>query len=122
MRINSIEEYLAALYCKASTFISYDTLEVFADDETDVGIRLLSESPSPEQVTILHDLFEHLLADSRWLLSIIQNTPEVLATPTTGRVTRSSISKFLRKKRWNRFKIEKVIKEVEGFLVEIQST
>jgi hypothetical protein len=119
--VATIEELLSALYVGAGTFISYNTLEVFAEKDDGVTIRLLSTQPSPEQFTILHDLFLNLQKDSRWLLSLIQNSPELLSTPLTGRVTRASVIQHLRKKRWSRSKIAKTIQEVESFIAEMES-
>ena len=120
MKLTS-KDYAAAMYVGRSVYISYDTREVFGDDSESLSMQLLSQCPSPEQLTILSDLFQKLRKDSKWLLSLMRNEPELLATPVNGKMTVASITYYLRKKRWNKCKIERAIREVQAFLAELET-
>jgi hypothetical protein len=106
-----------ALYVQLSTFFSY--WEV--GEERENGSSIAADVLSPEQDLIRRDLFTNLRKDTRWLISTICNRPEELSTPATGQLTQVSITIALKRKKWNRNKIEQSFKEIQKFLAEAYS-
>jgi putative ribosome biogenesis GTPase RsgA len=107
---------------QAKNYISYSGLDEGMDFDQSILI-LKSNLPTPEERLIKKDFIASLSKDANWLVYIIFNEPDLCSIKGKGsagsNITKRSLYQFLiKKKKWNRLKIQKIFDEIKLMLRE----
>ena len=100
-------------------YIPYDGMDLF--EEGSKAFHLASHH-NQERALIKKDLVESLSKDAYFLIEAINDESDDLKTPKTGNITTRSIKQFLIRSHWANKRINKVLEEVQGFVLQLSKT